>query len=176
MLSPSYRFLLLVVSDGWLSLRQPAHAGSPLVDSSTLKMEAIRSSETSVNARSTQRHIPECDVHQGWCSSETSAAFHWITRPYMCQDGRAVTFSLQAVWQISSTSSNMAVWESSCSICCVVSTTGTDAFFAKLFLSRCWNVYCKCILLSSYLHDPVFRITLLFLVACIRYHNVLLSV
>jgi hypothetical protein len=32
------------------------------MDFSTLKMEAIRSSETSVNARSTQRHIPEDDI------------------------------------------------------------------------------------------------------------------
>jgi hypothetical protein len=40
----------------------PAHAGSPLADFSTLKMVAIRSSETSVNARSTQRHIPEDDI------------------------------------------------------------------------------------------------------------------
>jgi hypothetical protein len=41
----------------------PAHAGSSLADfllfSSTLKMEAIRSSETSVNATSTWRHIQE---------------------------------------------------------------------------------------------------------------------
>jgi hypothetical protein len=40
-----------------------AHAGSSLVDffifSSTLKMEAIRSSEKSVNTISTGRHIPE---------------------------------------------------------------------------------------------------------------------
>jgi hypothetical protein len=37
-------------------------AGSPLADFSTLKLEAIRSSETSVNARSTQPHIPEDDI------------------------------------------------------------------------------------------------------------------
>jgi hypothetical protein len=39
----------------------PAHAGS-LADfflSSTLKMEAIHSSETSVNTISTRRHVPE---------------------------------------------------------------------------------------------------------------------
>jgi hypothetical protein len=35
------------------------HAGSSLADFSTLKMEAIRSSETSVHTRSTRRHIPE---------------------------------------------------------------------------------------------------------------------
>jgi hypothetical protein len=42
-----------------LHLQPPAHAGSSLADFSTLKMEAIRSSETSVHTRSTRRHIPE---------------------------------------------------------------------------------------------------------------------
>jgi hypothetical protein len=37
----------------------PAHAGSLLADFSTLKMEAIRSSETSIHTRTTRRHIPE---------------------------------------------------------------------------------------------------------------------
>jgi hypothetical protein len=37
----------------------PAHAGSSLAHFSTLKMEAISSSETSVHTRPTQRHIPE---------------------------------------------------------------------------------------------------------------------
>jgi hypothetical protein len=36
-----------------------AHAGSSLVDFYTLKMEAIRSSETSVNKIFTRRNIPE---------------------------------------------------------------------------------------------------------------------
>jgi hypothetical protein len=40
-------------------LQPPAHAGSSLADFSSLKMEAIRSSETSVYTRSTRRHIPE---------------------------------------------------------------------------------------------------------------------
>jgi hypothetical protein len=39
-----------------------ADAGSPLADFSTLKMEAIRFSETSVKARCTQHHIPEDDI------------------------------------------------------------------------------------------------------------------
>jgi hypothetical protein len=38
---------------------QLAHAGSWLADFSTLKVEAIRSSETSVHTRSTRRYIPE---------------------------------------------------------------------------------------------------------------------
>jgi hypothetical protein len=42
-----------------LSLQPPAHTGSSLADFSTLKMEAIRSSETSVHTRPTRRYIPE---------------------------------------------------------------------------------------------------------------------
>jgi hypothetical protein len=41
------------------SLHSPAHAGSSLADFSTLKMEAIRISETSVYTICTLRHIPE---------------------------------------------------------------------------------------------------------------------
>jgi hypothetical protein len=41
------------------SLQPPAQAGSSLADFSTMKMEAIYSSETSVHTRSTRRHIPE---------------------------------------------------------------------------------------------------------------------
>jgi hypothetical protein len=43
-------------------LHPPADAGSPLANFSTMKMEAIRSSETSVNSRSTQSHTPEDDI------------------------------------------------------------------------------------------------------------------
>jgi hypothetical protein len=42
-----------------LSLLPPAHAGSSLAFFSTLKMEAMRSSETSVHTRSPLRHIAE---------------------------------------------------------------------------------------------------------------------
>jgi hypothetical protein len=44
-----------------------SHARSSLADFSTLKMEAIRSSETSVDTRSTRRHIPEDDILQLSC-------------------------------------------------------------------------------------------------------------
>jgi hypothetical protein len=47
------------VFDWRLSLQPPAHVGSSLADFSTLKMEAIRSSETSVHTRSTRRHISQ---------------------------------------------------------------------------------------------------------------------
>jgi hypothetical protein len=45
-----------------LSPQQPADAGSPLADFSTLKMEAIRSFETSIDVISTQRYIAEDDI------------------------------------------------------------------------------------------------------------------
>jgi hypothetical protein len=42
-----------------LSLQPPAHAGSSHADFSTVKMMAIRSSETPVHTRSTRRHISQ---------------------------------------------------------------------------------------------------------------------
>jgi hypothetical protein len=45
--------------DWWLSLKPPAHASSSPADFSTLKMEAIRSSETSVHTRLIRRHISD---------------------------------------------------------------------------------------------------------------------
>jgi hypothetical protein len=45
-----------------LSLQPPADFSSPLADFSTLKMETIRSSETTADAISTQRYIPEDDI------------------------------------------------------------------------------------------------------------------
>jgi hypothetical protein len=62
--------------------KQSRTAGSPLADSSTLKMEAIRSSETSVNARSTQRHIPEDDIlHSHRCESLKSYKVNQVYCP-----------------------------------------------------------------------------------------------
>jgi hypothetical protein len=64
-----------------LLTQPPAHAGSPLADSSTLKMEAIRSSETSVNARSTQPHIPEDYIlHSHRCESLKSYIRVWFSQ------------------------------------------------------------------------------------------------
>jgi hypothetical protein len=62
---PPDLFCIAGVSDCSLSLQPPADAGFPLADFSTLKMEAIRSSEMSVNPGPTQRHIPEDDILQG---------------------------------------------------------------------------------------------------------------
>jgi hypothetical protein len=46
-------------ADERLSLQPPAQAGSSLADFYTLKMEAIRSSETPVHTKSTRHHIPK---------------------------------------------------------------------------------------------------------------------
>jgi hypothetical protein len=43
-------------------MQPPAHAGSSLADFSTLKMEVIRSSETSVHTGSTRLHILQYDI------------------------------------------------------------------------------------------------------------------
>jgi hypothetical protein len=55
---------------------------------STLKMEAIRSSETSVDPRSTQRHIPEDNIlHSHRCESLKSYEiwFNWTIRYYVLE-------------------------------------------------------------------------------------------
>jgi hypothetical protein len=66
-----WRFVDLVWSDvseerivSIFSLQPPVHAGSSLADFSTLKMEEIRSSETSFHTRSAQHHIPEDGILQ----------------------------------------------------------------------------------------------------------------
>jgi hypothetical protein len=51
-------------------LQPPPHARSSLADFSTLKVEAIRSSETSVHTISTQRHITENSIlHSHRCEN-----------------------------------------------------------------------------------------------------------
>jgi hypothetical protein len=58
--APSRSHMVLIqlgVFDWWLSLQPPAHAGSSAADFSTLRMQTIRSSETSVHTRSTRRHL-----------------------------------------------------------------------------------------------------------------------
>jgi hypothetical protein len=58
---PSLLALIQLCLLDWTQSVAPAHAGSlgGLFLSSTLHMEAMRSSETSVNTISTRRHIPE---------------------------------------------------------------------------------------------------------------------
>jgi hypothetical protein len=50
----------------------PANASASLANFATLKMEAILSSETSVNTKPTQRHIPEDDILQRGGSAQFS--------------------------------------------------------------------------------------------------------
>jgi hypothetical protein len=50
------------LSSEWKNLQPPAHIGSSLADFSTLKMEAMRYSETSVHTSSTWRQIAEDDI------------------------------------------------------------------------------------------------------------------
>jgi hypothetical protein len=57
-------FLCKILSFHSCRLQPPAHAGSSLADFSTLKMEALCFSETSVHTRSTWRHIPEDGIRQ----------------------------------------------------------------------------------------------------------------
>jgi hypothetical protein len=65
------------------SPQPPAHAGSSLADFSTLKMEAIRSSETSFHTRSTRRHIPEDDILHSH-RRENLKSYHFIAVPSSC--------------------------------------------------------------------------------------------
>jgi hypothetical protein len=59
-LSPSNKLLSQMKhADGNIQSPPPAQAGSSLADFSTLKIEAILSSETSVHTRTTRRRIPE---------------------------------------------------------------------------------------------------------------------
>jgi hypothetical protein len=68
-----------------VALQPPADAGSPLADFSSLKIEAIRSSETSVNPRSTQCHIPEDDIlHRHRCGSLKSYIRTSVLYPVGC--------------------------------------------------------------------------------------------
>jgi hypothetical protein len=61
------------------SLQPPDHAGSLLGEFSTLKMEAIRSSETSVYTISTRRRTPEDGI------------LHVASRLKSAKEGKGVT-------------------------------------------------------------------------------------
>jgi hypothetical protein len=87
-------------------LQPPADVGSPLANFSTLKMEPIRSCETSVNARSTQRHIPEEDIlHSHRCENLKSYFFS-----YPSQEGRSDS-DLQALIQAQKTRWMLCVFQ-----------------------------------------------------------------
>jgi hypothetical protein len=64
----SYTDYAIPVLGFGLDLLQPhAHSGSSLADFSTMKMQAIRSSETSVYTISTLCHIPEDGIFHSHC-------------------------------------------------------------------------------------------------------------
>jgi hypothetical protein len=64
------------LEDHPLSLQPPAPACSLLADFYTLKMEVIRSSETSVYTTSTWRHIPEDCILPGFPLGRTKSFLH----------------------------------------------------------------------------------------------------
>jgi hypothetical protein len=67
-------------------LQPPAHAGSSLVDLSTLKMEGICSSETSVHTRSTRRHIPEDGILHSHRRENPKSYYGGLWGKYRCKD------------------------------------------------------------------------------------------
>jgi hypothetical protein len=72
-------------------LQPLAHAGSSLTDSSTLEMEAIYSSETSVHTRSTRRHFPEDGIlHSHHCENLKSYKTILFYECYQHSDDRTV--------------------------------------------------------------------------------------
>jgi hypothetical protein len=76
-------------------LQPPGHASSSLADFSTLKMEAIRSSETSVHTRSTRRHIPEDGILLSPFSFSVLLWFCWFLNLYLlvqCYHSFILTF------------------------------------------------------------------------------------
>jgi hypothetical protein len=64
-------------------LQPPAHAGPSLGDFFTLKMRAIRSSETSVHTRCTRRHIPVDGILQHLRYPSPAARVLRSQNPYM---------------------------------------------------------------------------------------------
>jgi hypothetical protein len=63
-------------------MQPPAHAGSSLADFSTLKMEAILSSETSVHTRSrTRHHIPEDGILHSHRRENLKILHHLFSSP-----------------------------------------------------------------------------------------------
>jgi hypothetical protein len=108
----------------WLSLQPPAHAGSPIADFSTLKMEAIRSSETSGDTRSTQRHIPEDDIlHSHRCESLKSYkiifALHFLVCTCLYHISRK---SAEQFWSV--------MWQTQSAHLCIHFMEGTHKNYA----------------------------------------------
>jgi hypothetical protein len=65
-----------------------AHAGSSLADFSTMKMEVIRSSESSVHTRSTRCHIPEDGTLPSHCRENLKSYINIINSNNRIQSNR----------------------------------------------------------------------------------------
>jgi hypothetical protein len=71
-------------------LQTEPHAGSSLTDFSTLKMEAIRSFETSVHTRSTRRHVPEDGILQSHCRENLKSYLYLVLELLLYKGQREV--------------------------------------------------------------------------------------
>jgi hypothetical protein len=80
------------------TMHNPTHAGSSLADVSTLKMEAIRSSETSVHTRSTLRHIPEHGILHS-LRRENHKSYNLLVYLRFTHDVRSIRFILAFAWR-----------------------------------------------------------------------------
>jgi hypothetical protein len=88
-------------ADCWLLL--PSHAGSSLADFSTLRMEAIRSSETSVHfTRSTRRHIPEDGILHSLIFVSSQIKYYYYCCCCCCSGDRLPLLSFFVVFLSSS--------------------------------------------------------------------------
>jgi hypothetical protein len=78
-------------------MQPPAQAGSSIADFSTLEMEAIRSSETSVHTKSTWRHFPEDSIlHSHRSENLKSYNSYIILNNFLI---RCLTSSIELLWQ-----------------------------------------------------------------------------
>jgi hypothetical protein len=88
-----------------LSLQPPAHTAFSLADFSTLKMEAMSYSETSIHTRSTRRHNPEDGIllgsncHLSFGTVIMAAAF--ISTPKMKNDRWSERIYFAEEWKFS---------------------------------------------------------------------------
>jgi hypothetical protein len=93
----------------WFSLQPPAHDGSSLADFSTLKMEVICSSATSVYTRSTRRHIPEDGIlHTHRRENLKSYTTYAVPQPHLRDD--SVIYSYECKCSVNPITSSNPVY------------------------------------------------------------------